>query len=413
MTIPAQVTAAGLLIPTVEELLADLAADQKANVDPLIETDADSVVGQFNGIFASHFREAYEAILYGYDSIDRGNAEDARLDIVGELTGTIREEATYSTFAGTNRVTVNLNAGVTLAVGSRAHVLDQPDALFETTEQVTNSGGAPADVQVAMRATVTGPVHANAGTLTVIATPVVGWNSVTNAGDVALGKDTEADAAYRIRQEEELQQAGTSTESALHSNLLAMVASSDGITKPIISCVIIENDTDVTVNGVPPHGFEAVIWDGVSQAADNTDVATTIFHSKGLGIPTAGSVAVTIKDSAGNSKVIRFSRATQKATTIEVTLRYKAGEYVGDDAVKQALSDAFQGLTGPAQAVGAVVSFSQYMAVVQELQGVARIETWRMKFGTDPLVAFQDLTPASREVATLSTGSITVIATAL
>jgi uncharacterized phage protein gp47/JayE len=413
MTIPAQITPAGLLIPTVEELLADLASKQKANVDALIATDSDSVVGEFNGIFASHLREGYEAVQYAYDSIDPDNAEDARLDTVSSITGTVRDGATKSVFQGTNKVTVNLNAGVTLPTGSKAHVVGVPDALFETTEDVTNSGGAPANVLVPMQATVTGAVHANQNTLTEIATPVVGWNSVINAaGDAALGHDVEEDPSLRIRREEELRQAGTSTEPALHSNLLAMVASSDGITKPIISCLVLENDTDAVVDGVPAHGFEAVIWDGVSLAANNTDVAKTIFKCKGLGIPTSGSVSVTITDSAGFPKVIKFSRATQRLTSLTVTLKFNTA-YVGDDAVKQALSDAYQGLTQAAQAVGGIVSFSQYMSVVQRLAGVVRIEGWHWRLGLDPFVDFTDLTPLSREVATITTGSIAVVSSSV
>lgn len=413
MTIPAQITSTGLLIPTMQEIAAALASDQKANVDPLILTDPDSVVGQINAIVASHLRSAYEAVQVAYDSLDPDNAADARLDTVSGITGTTRNPATYSTFAGTNRVLVNLNAGVTLPAGQLFSVLGTPTAVFQTTETVTNSGGAPANVAVAAKATVTGPVHANAGTATVIATPYSGWNSVTNPGDVSLGAVTEVDSALRIRRASELHKAGTSTLPALAANLLSMVSSADGITKPIISVIILENPQNIALSGVPPHGFEAVIWDGVSPAASNTDVAAVIYAAKGLGIAHSGSTGVSMKDSNGFNISIFFSRATQRPIQLQVVLQYTSGIYVGDAAVKQALSDAFQGLYGPAQSVAGVVSFSRYMALVQSLTGVVRIENWFMAFVGGSLTPFVDLTPGSREIATLSTANITVVSTAV
>lgn len=412
MTLPAVIDATGMKIPTVEELLGDLAADQKATVDPLILTEADSLVGNLNAIFASHLREVYEAVQVAYDTVDPNNAEDARLDVISSITGTEREGATYSTFAGTNKLTVNLAAGVTLPSGSTMHVLNTPTSLFETTEDVTNSSGVAADVQVAARATVTGPVHANAGTLTVIASPIVGWNSVTNAGDATLGAVVESDTSLRLKRADELAQAGTSTLPSLLSNLIALVSSDDGITQPIISAQVYENVTDTAVNGIPPHGFEAVIWDGPSNAADDDDVAAVIFDAKGLGIPTSGSEDVTVTDAAGQAHVVHFSRATQVTAEFDITLVYDAQKYVGDDAVKSAISDAFQGVGATAQGVGGKVSFSVYMALVQRLEGVKYISDWQQKFTGGVFTSFVDLTPGIREVAVTSTGVITVTSTA-
>lgn len=412
MTLPATVGAAGVQIPTVEELLGDLDAQQKAKVDPLILTEADSLVGNLNAIFASHLREIYELGQAAFDSIDPNNAEDQRLDIVSSITGTLREGATHSLLAGTRRATANLSAGVTLPIGSRAYVLGTPTAIFETTEEVENPTAAPLDIPVAMRSLATGPIHANSGTLTVIATPIVGWNSINNTFDAILGAEVQSDTDLRLKRQDELAQAGTSTLPSLKANLSAMVDSGDGVTQPIISVQVYENVTDSTVNGIPPHGFEAVIWDGASPAAANADIAAVIFNAKGLGIPTSGAIAVTVVDTDGTSHVMRFSRATQKTVEIDITLVFDVQTYVGDAAVKQAVADAFQGIGTSAQGVGGKVSFSVYMAVVQALPGVKRIEGWAMNFTGGAPQSFTDLAPDIREVAVTDTSQITVTSTA-
>lgn len=412
MTLPATLGAAGVQIPTLLELADDLAASQKATVDPLLLTEADSLLGNLNAAFCSHLREVYELGQSAFDTIDPNNAEDARLDIVSSITGTLREGATHSLLTGTRKATVNLGAGVTLPAGSRAYVLDTPTAIFETTEDVTNPSGGAADVPVSMQSVDTGPIHANAGTLTIISTPIVGWNSVTNAFDATLGAVVQSDTALRLKRQDELAQAGTSTLPSLKANLSALVDSGDGVTQPIISVEVYENDTMVAANGIPPKAFEAVIWDGPSPAAANADVAAVVFDAKGLGIATSGGVSVTVLDSDGVAHVVKFSRATQRTVEFSITLIYDAQKYVGDAAVKTAIADAFQGSGAQAQGVGGKVSFSVYMAIVQALGGVKRIEGWQMKFSGGSFSSFTDLSPGMREVAVTDTSVITVTSTA-
>lgn len=409
MTLPAVLDPTGVSIPTVEEILADLAADQKANVDPLILTEADSLVGNLNAIFASHMRELYELVQTAFDAVDPNNAEDSRLDVISSITGTLREGATHSLLTGTRKATVNLAASTTLPAGARAYVLDTPTALFETTEDAVNAAGVAADVDVAMQSVETGPIHANAGTLTVIATPTVGWNSITNAFDAVLGQDVQSDTDLRLKRQDELAQAGTSTLASLKANLSAMVDSGDGVTQPIISVEVYENDTMVAVNGIPPKAFEAVIWDGASPAADDDDIAAVIFDAKGLGIATSGSESAVVLDTDGVAHTVYWSRATQKTAEFNITLVYDAQKYVGDAAVKTAIADAFVGSS--AQRVGGKVSFSVYMAIVQALDGVKRIEGWQQKFTGGAFASFTDLTPGIREVAVTDTSVITITST--
>lgn len=419
MTLPATITPQGMQIPTVQDLLGALAADQRATVDPLILTTPDSLVGGYNATFASHLREAYEAIQTTYDSLDPSNATDQRLDAVSEITGTLRHPQQFSTLRGTRAIQVNLNAGVTLPAGSLCNVLNTPSIQFSTDVPVTNSGAVAATLTVNATCTQAGAISANAGTLTVISTPLVGWNSVTNPFDAILGAPVEQDTALRTRREQELRATGTGNPDAIRARLIAMVDSTNG-TNPIIDAQVLENTGDVAANGVPPHSIECVVWDGIGAVAQNQDVVNTIFAAKAGGVGTSGSVSGTATDTSGNVHTIKFSRPTQRTVSINVTLFYDTATYAGDTAVQTAIANAFQtGLDanlqnarGTKQRPAMVVSFSAYMRVAQSVAGVNRIELWAMHLDGGGFANWTDMAIGSREIAITNTAAIAITSSA-
>lgn len=405
-----ELTTAGLQVETLQETLQSLEDSQRADVDPGILTGATALAGQWNGIYASDIREVREVVQELADSIDPDNAEGDRLDAIAAITGTKRRPASYSKFVGSKRVTVNLNAGFTLVVGSQANVLEQPDVIFETTEEVTNGGGSPADVLVSMRATVTGPVVANANTLTVITNPVAGWNSVLNTTDAILGAPVQPDQDLRATREAELTKGGSTSTDAIRADLLALETEEGD--RPIIDAVVYENVFDFWFQGRPPHSIEVVIWDGPGEDAENLEIATILYKSKAAGIRTVGVLGTLVEDSYGNNHIIAFSRATQVSVEIEVTLEYGAG-YVGDAEIKSRIAQAFSvavlTIKGTKQAPGKDAKFSAYMAVASRDTGVVGISLWSWGIaGGPPLVDFTDLVAGEREIFVVDTADITV-----
>lgn len=413
-----ELTSTGLTIQTVAEIQQEIGDAMKANVDPLINVAPDSLDGQEIAINASAEREVQEVIQALADAIDPDNAEGERLDVIGSLRGIPRKAATKSSFKGTRGVTMNVGAGQTIAAGQVAHVLGHPEIRFVSLAAADNSAGVTnTDILlVPFECEVTGPIHANAGTLTVIATPASGWNSVTNPLDPLLGTDVETDGAYHDRQEEELAQAGTSTVNAIRSAVLQLEQADSPGVFPVIDAFVLENDTDVTANGVPPHSFETIVWDGNGAEADDEDLAALIFAHKPAGIRAYGSHTESVEDSYGFFHVVQFTRPTQRQFKIHVTGLVDATTYVGDAAVKTALADAAVGVK-PADAPAALkvgqspaknVKFSPYLAIVQILPGVNEIIDFQIAFVGDAFTSFQDLTIALREIAVTDTSVITL-----
>lgn len=68
---------------------------------------------------------------------------------------------------------------------------------------------------------------------------------------------------------------------------------------------VLENDTNAEVDSVPAYAIEAIVLGGLDE-----DIATVIYDVKASGTPTNGDEEVTLTDSQGYPKLIKFTRPT-------------------------------------------------------------------------------------------------------
>lgn len=404
------VTDQGLTIDSLQEIKDNLGAAIQANVDPLINTDADSIDGGDIGVSASAEAEVQEVIQILADALNPDNAEGERLEVIAAITGTIKNPATFSTFGGSNKLIVAMAPGKVLPGDgtAKASVLGHPEFQFAITQAADNSAGVvQANFDVSAVCTTPGPVHANAGTLTVRATSVDGWVSVTNPNDAELGQDVESDPALRTRREIELRKAGTSTDPSIEAALIAMV--DENQIHPIKSVHVLDNRTDVLSNdAVLPRTIEVVIWDGVSSDADNTQVGQTIYDHLAEGTPTQGQWLVDLTLPNGDFFRVFFTRATQRRIHIAVSIFVDSATYIGDAAVQQNLSDA---IAASESKVGGRLPFSRYMAKLSGYAGVEAIENWTWNFEGHGPVTFADLILGSRDVGIVNDAATDIVVT--
>ncbi len=411
------ITKEGMQIPTVEELIAEITADLRADIDPLLITDADSLMGNFVAIEASHHREGYEALLTAFDALDRDNAEDAILDGVLALTGTLRDPASYSRFAGTRKLEVDLDAGAQLTAETSMVAVTGSNPLirFVITADDRFVDGvftAPSDAvyEVEARAENTGPVVANATTVTTIATGTTGWNSVNNPFDAIVGADVEDDASARSRAERELRSAGSCTFGAIKANLLAYTDEEGN--HPITAVEVVNNVKDTYDSiGVPPHSFEVILFDGVGAVVTDEDIAQIIFDNQPAGIQSAGLTDYNLEID-GKFFSVSFTRAAQLAVTITITLKKKASLYAGDLPVKEAM--AARALLDIGPSIGGesgIVAFSDMSAAALSVAGVTRVTSVAMNLPSGSPAVHTDLTPPARSIGIVDTSTITVVAT--
>jgi uncharacterized phage protein gp47/JayE len=387
------VDATGFTPKSLEEILEDIESEQLANIAADLDISPDQPIGQINGIFAKKLAELWEALATCYGGFNRGAAEGVLLDAIGLLTGTPRLDATKSQV----NATVNLNASTTLPVGSIANVTDQPTNrwLLRTAVTSTTAGNYAAIFD----AEVTGPQVANSGTLEQITVPVIGWNSVTNAEDADLGTNIESDAAYRIRQQEELSAPGACTVDAIRADVLQV----DGV----IECKVFENTSLVTDgDGLPGKSFEVVLYDGSVPDADDDEVAQAIWDSKPSGIEAYGSSSGTAVDSEGVEHTVEFSRATGVNVYLFYTLDVDPLKYPvdGDDQVEAAAIAKGATALGMGDDVIALVFRAQALSVA----GVNDVTAFTLGTAPSP-VGTANLSITSRQIALLDTSRISVV----
>lgn len=388
-------TDAGFVLKPLDVILAEVEAEMKAApaIGAEINVSATSVLGQFNGVLAPVAAELWEVAqaIYHSQDVDR-NTGDAQ-DSVAAITGTIREAATKSRVS----CTVNLNAGANIAIGAaQASVDGNSNARFTNTTVMANPGGSAANFTVVFEATVTGPVVANAGTLTVRDNSPTGWNSITNPADAVLGTEIETNSALRIRREQEIRQQGGSVIAAIASDLLTV--------DDVIDVVMLENDSDYTdSDGLPPHSFEAIV-DGGTDAA----VAASIWGNKPAGIQPYGEETEVVEGEDGEDHDVSFTRPTDRNVYIDVDVIVNAEDYPGDgDAqIKTAVAALGTSIFG----IGDDVILTRFYNAVFSVSGVLDVPAIRLGFSVDP-TGTANLDVATRERARFDTARIVVDST--
>lgn len=401
------ITSEGIQIPTVESLVTDIHAEMRSEIDPDLNTSPDDPIGEVTQIVASHQREAWESIRVSFNALDPDQAEGFLLDFLCAITGTRREPATPSRFRGARKLTLGLDANATVPKGTVFHVAGNPGVRFRTTKEVksTSAGSYPAEAECEQ----TGPIACNAGTLTVIATPVVGLNSVTNPYDAEPGKLEDDDPELRERRERELRATGSGTVDALRADLLAYEDPDTG-ENPILEVMIYENDTDAfDSQGVPPHAIECIVYDGLAASVDNDTIAQLIWDSKPAGIRAYGSIQGYATDSMGVPRLIQFSRPTLRAFKVEITVEVDDPLSFPTQTIKDAiLAESAEKVI--LYALGAYIRPTFFSTAADQVPGVRAVIQVRLTwFGSGFGSAWTPLQYFSRELPYLESSQITVI----
>lgn len=386
MPAPFGVTAAGFNRPTQREIIALFEGDQLAEMDPDIDVSTDSVLGQLNGIYSRPIDKLWQELQTIFHAFDPDAAEAFLLDFLGKLTGTGRRGAASSE----TKCTIVADEGTVLEAGVNfASVASKPDVRFTPKARFTAVGAGPY-LGVLFRSEQTGPVEAPTGTLTVIATPVSGWTSITNADDAAGGRVADDDPTLRFRREEQLTRAGSSTLDAIRADLIAV----DGIE----SVEMFENVSDsFDANGLPPHSYEAVIWDRDPAAADNDAIAQALWDSNAR---STGALHGTATDKLGKPQVVSFSRATVRDVWLDIDLEPRDG-YIGDTAFADQLTTECNKLFGNGQSVDA------YDVATATKGFGAKVPTIRLGFAPSPTLTV-DLPVGIREIPRFDSARITL-----
>lgn len=258
-------------------------------------------------------------------------------------------------------------------------------SIIETTQ------GVLPNVLVDLVAESAGEIHAPAGSITVIESPISGWESFVNNLDVTPGNNIETDADLRIRRNKTLATAGATTVDAIRSRILEIDEVEDAR--------VFENDTDIAdIFGRPPHSIEAVVLGG-----DNQEIIDTIWATKAAGIRAYGDISGTSLDSMARPHTVQFSRPSEIDVYVIVNLTVDSNFPVdGVAAVQAAIVEYAEENFGIGDDVITVQLFCPVVDIEGILDCVILIGTAPAP-GTDNNIAIND-----DEIAVFDTSRVTV-----
>lgn len=393
MSGPFGVTPSGFVRKPLRAILDDLSAAQLESISAKLRISSASLLGQLNGIFARELGIAWEQLEICYHGNDPDASEDFLLTMVAKLTGSGRRPATQSVVT----LSCNLDITTVLVAGTHFAALDShlDQRWTPATDYTAGSSGAHDVVFVSEN---TGPIEGLAGHISVIASPLVGWNSVTNVLDAQLGRVVDDDPTLRTRRELELAAAGSGTARAIVGKVLATFPD-------VLDVFVYENDTDFAdpVTGNAPHSLEVLIYDGAVPTINDDALAQLIWDNKGGGIQTVGMSSGTAAiNVAGDQKTVYFSRATLKTAYLTYALKVSK-IYAGDAALADYVATQGNARFGPGQNVIASVMEAQGFGV----GGVNDVVSLKLGFTASPS-GTTNLVVGLREVARFDTTRVVI-----
>lgn len=319
------IDAAGIRAPQFADILAWLQDQYRAIYGADVYLEADSQDGQFLALVAAAINDSNTACIEVYNSFSPATAQGHALSLNVKLNGIRRLVPTASAVD----LLLGGTVGTTITGGL---VTDADGTQWRLPATVTIPGTG--SITVTATCVKLGAVEAAAGTITKIATPTYGWQTVTNPSAAVPGSPVETDAALRVRQSRSVAVPSQS----IFEGIVGSVANLAGVTR----LRGYENDSDTPdANGVPGHHIALIVEGG-----DVAAIANTIAVKKTPGTGTAGDVVQSVADAFGGSHIIRFSRPTVADIKINMTIQALTGYSSAIlPRIRQAIADYLNGLS--------------------------------------------------------------------
>lgn len=303
-TVAPTIDASGITAPVYADVLAFVQGQYATIFGSDTYIAPDSQDGQFIALMALAFTDCNAAAVAIYNSFSPSTASGRALQSNVKINGITVNQATNSTVD----VDIGGTVGTTITNGQ---VRDSNQNLWNLPPSVTIPSAGT--ITVTATAVNVGAIRADPATVTQIATPTRGWQTVNNAAAAVPGDAIETDAELRARQ---ILSVALPSQTVL-DGMIGAVSNVPGVTR----VVGLENDTNITdANGIPAYNTAFVVEGG-----DVNAIALAIALKKTLGSPTFGSTSVTITNVYGQPQVIKFSRPVGVPITVAITVKALAG----------------------------------------------------------------------------------------
>ena len=382
-----ELTSTGFKRTRLDERLENLRAAAQAIFGNDIDLGSDTMDGQHLALFAERIASLDELAEQVWQSFDPDAGTDLSLSRLVKINGIERSEGAYSvamlSLTGTPNILIPARSIVSNASGSVV-VYTSSDVRLDV---LGNGVVAASPDQI-------GAITAPAGSLNVIRSPVYGWDSVTNAAPMTIGKLREQDNTLRLRRSKSVSRGNRNVVDALWAAITDLPG--------VIEARVLENaGNSADENGLPAHSIHVVALGGGDQ-----DIAETIWARKTGGTTLLGQTSITVQDAQGGQQTVKFSRPTDVRVKARVTVSPRTGWTISKPAqIKQALVD----WVAANQTTGAELANASLYTPLNGLTGFITEKIELARF-TDAF-AEQSLSMAFYERPSLDIGDIQVVTT--
>lgn len=267
-----------------------------------------------------------EGVVNAYHSADPNSAIGQQLDRIAMFAGIRRHQASYSTA----RVIFTGDANKTLQAGML--VRHRVTGTLWATDLLASTGGK-GNVEVGVTCTTSGEQSANAGTLTVIATPVAGIRTVNNPDSASLGLAEENDDSFRVRRNESVALPGNNQVDNIYAALYNV--------SDVKQVKIYENEESTPDEfGILGHSM-AIFVDGGTPSS--IAVAIAARKNPGCGLNRTNTIPnkliVDTFTPKGQPAKVTLFRPEYVSIFVRVEIATETLTEVDDDKIKQAIVD--------------------------------------------------------------------------
>jgi len=319
-------TPSGLTIQTYQEIYDELVAGYQAAYGSDINTAPDSPDGQRIGIEAKARLDIQTYALSLYNQMDPDLSTGEGLNKIIKLAGLSRGVPTRS------QVDVDITTDRTVQIPAGYTVADSLGQLWVADSPITMLAGTTSTTLFAKNF---GNVSADAATVTIQDTIIIGVISVTNPLAAIAGKAEETDEALRIRRNQSLSSPAITTIGGLYTALANQIGVTD--------LKVYENNTGTfdAVLSMSPHSIWCVVEGG-----DVADIIRTIAKNRTAGVSVKGSVTGTYAETLTKPNMTTFSylhdmafdRPVVVPLYVTLTIQPVGGAVVDIVSIKNALA---------------------------------------------------------------------------
>lgn len=181
-------------------------------------------------------------------------------------------------------------------------------------------------------------------------------------------QEGETEAELRARYKVSVSAKGKNNADSLFGQLLELEAVTDA--------KVIENKTNTTVNGIPPHQFLSVVQGGV-----NAEIAQIIWNNTPQGIDSFGAITEVITDAQGDGQNVNFSRPLDVPIFFEINITKDISFPIDGDAQ---IKDAIVAYGTTNFKINKDVILSRFYTPINSVSGVVDIEVF-MGLSANPI----------------------------